>query len=81
VIFLFSTIICVQDKLNDTSDVVILIISCEKMRFIAIEADGGHWRAERLKESSPHRSDRKWKESLFSGAVGTRREIPCYCIL
>lgn len=43
------------------SDVVILIILCEKMRFIANEADGSHWRAERL------------KESLFSGAVGIIR--------
>lgn len=50
-IFLFLSSRCVQDKLNDTSDVVILIIPCEKMRFITIEADGGHWRAERLKES------------------------------
>jgi hypothetical protein len=40
--------------------------ACEKMRFITIEADGGHRRTERL------------KESLFAGPVGIiQQEIPC----
>ena len=40
--FFFCCQLLVQDKLSVTNNVTILIICCEKIRFIAIEAGGGH---------------------------------------